>query len=74
MLQIISSENKYISGNLGLHHYQSTRAGVDSTADDSDTATDILLAQDSTPRGYLVLFTLMENKALEQCGNRFVAL
>ncbi|XP_005103195.1 uncharacterized protein LOC101859260 [Aplysia californica] len=42
------SDNKYISGNLD---FQKLSARTDDTADDSDTATDILLAQDGTARG-----------------------
>ena len=39
------SDNKYISGNLD---FQKLSARTDDTANDSDTATDILLAQDGT--------------------------
>ena len=50
------AENRYISGNLEFDRYQATssRDRVEEDGDDSDTATDILLAQDTgTPQGRL---------------------
>ncbi|CAL1542568.1 unnamed protein product [Lymnaea stagnalis] len=48
---LFTKENKYISGNLDFQRYHSTSGRhADDTGDDSDTATDILLAQDTTPR------------------------
>ncbi|KAK0047471.1 centrosome-associated protein 350-like isoform X1 [Biomphalaria pfeifferi] len=49
---LFTNENKYISGNLDFNRSQavSTRH-TDDTGNDSDTATDILLAQDTIARG-----------------------
>ncbi|KAK3776375.1 hypothetical protein RRG08_023730 [Elysia crispata] len=47
--QWLQQENRYISGNLDFDRYQPTsgRERVEEDGDDSDTATDILLAQDT---------------------------
>ncbi|RUS86370.1 hypothetical protein EGW08_005888 [Elysia chlorotica] len=47
--QWLQQENRYISGNLEFDRYQSTSGPerVEEDGDDSDTATDILLAQDT---------------------------